>query len=234
MHKHSWGQFVYAASGVLFVRTEAGSYIVPPSRGVWMPEGIVHCSDTPGGAEMRSLYFHTEHTGGMPDRCRVLDVSPLLRELILEAAELETFYDWHGKDGRLMRVIRDQVGQMNEVPLYLPLPRHPKLQKITEQLLDDPADNRSIEQWGADVGGSGRTLARLYLKETGMSFGNWRQLFRIQAALQLLAEGEPVTTVAFDVGYNSVSAFIAMFRKQMGYSPGGKGNRLTTASDPIL
>jgi len=221
-HQHAWGQFMYAISGVLFVNTESGSYIVPPNRAVWIPGGIEHNVETPSGAKVRSLLFHLEQTKALSPVCNVLEVSALLRELILEANRLAKDYDWLGKGGRLMKVIHDMIGEMESVPLHLPLPRAEKLQEITEKLLLNPADNRSIDEWGTIVGASGRTLSRLYLKEVGMPFGNWRQLFRIQAALQFLAQGESVTTVAYDVGYNSVSTFITMFRKHMGYTPGDK------------
>ncbi|MGR3342428.1 MAG: AraC family transcriptional regulator [Paracoccaceae bacterium] len=219
-HQHAWGQFIYAISGVLFVNTESGSYIVPPNRAVWIPGGIEHSIETPSGAKVRSLLFHHEQTESLSPICNVLEVPTLFRELILEANRLAEDYDWLGKGGRLMQVIHDKIGDMETVPLHLPLPSDGKLRLITEKLLLNPADNRSINEWGTIVGALGRTLSRLYLKEVGMSFGNWRQLFRIQVALQILAQGESVTTVAYDVGYKSVSTFITMFRKQMGYTPG--------------
>jgi len=221
-HQHAWGQLIYAISGVLFVNTESGSYIVPPNRAVWIPGGIEHNIETPSGAKVRSLLFHREQTESLSPVCNVVEVSTLFRELILEANGLAEDYDWLGKGGRLMQVIHDQIGEMETVPLHLPLPRAEILQEITEKLLLNPADNRSIDEWGSVVGASGRTLSRLYLKEVGMSFGNRRQIFRIQVALQILAQGESVTMVAYDVGYKSVSTFITMFRKQMGYTPGDK------------
>ncbi len=220
MHQHPFGQFAYAVSGVMFVITEVGSYIVPPNRGVWIPEGVMHCARTPSGARMRSLLFNIGQSPSMPDSCCVTHVTLLLRELIIEASSFPKEYDWQGREGRVMKVIRDQISQMNVVPMYLPLPQDNKLQSITNQLLNNPSDNRNLNEWGAMVGASARTLSRAYLKETGLSFLNWRQLFRIQTALQKLADGNSVTTVALDVGYSSVSAFITMFQKHMGYTPG--------------
>jgi len=221
-HAHAFAQFTYAASGILFVGTEQGSYIVPPNRGVWIPEGLKHNVEIPNGAKIRSLFFTLEQATSMPVSCCVLEVSPLFRSLISEAAKLPKEYDWDGKEGRIMRVIRDQISQMNKVELYLPLPQDNKLQKITRHFLTYPADNRSIDEWGSEVGASGRTLSRLYFKETGMSFRNWRQQLKLQVAIQDLADGKSVTTAALNVGYSSVSAFIAMFRRQMGYTPGDK------------
>ncbi len=230
-HQHAWGQFFYAISGVMFIYTKSGSFIVPPNHAVWIPGGIEHGVEAPGGAEVRSLLFHHEQTESLSPVCCVLEVSPLLRELILEANSLPEDYDWHDKGRRLMQVIHDKIGEIQTVPLHLPMPRDKKLQEIAGKLLLNPADSRSINEWGAEVGASGRTLSRLYLKEVGMPFGNWRQLFRIQVALQTLARGESVTTAAYDVGYNSVSTFITMFRKQMGYTPGSKAKSLLSSAD---
>jgi AraC-like DNA-binding protein len=156
----------------------------------------------------------------LPDRCQVVDMPPLLRELILKAIALPALYDEASAEGRLMQVILDQVETLEIAPLHLPLPRHPRLAPILDALLLHPQDDRDLDTWGRQLGASGRTLARLFQRETGMTFRAWRQQARLLAALSRLAAREPVSTVALDLGYDSLSAFIAMFRRATGTTPG--------------
>jgi AraC-like DNA-binding protein len=153
-------------------------------------------------------------------------VPPLLRELILRAVDLPALYDEDGPAGRLMQVILDQIDTLEIAALHLPTSAHPRLSPILDALLRYPEDDRALDAWGRQAGASGRTLARLFQRETGMSFRAWRQQARLLAALARLAADEPVTTVALDLGYDSLSAFIAMFRKATGTTPGRYFRRL--------
>ena len=155
----------------------------------------------------------------LPATCSVISVSPLLRALILRAVELPLLYDEAGPDGRVMALILDEIRAVPALPLHLPWPVDARLARLCAAIQDDPASERSLTEWALTVGASSRTLARLFRRETGMSFGAWRQQVRLVEALGRLATGQPVTTVALDLGYQSPSAFTSMFRRALGCAP---------------
>ncbi|MCP5368995.1 MAG: helix-turn-helix transcriptional regulator [Hyphomicrobiales bacterium] len=220
-HHHRRAQLVYAVDGVIAVDTDRGLWVVPPQRAVWVPPETPHqVRAVSAKAVMHNLYLEPAAATGLPGQCCVVTVSPLLRELIRAAARLPAHYDEDGPDGRLMAVILDQIRTLPVAPLHLPLVTDPRLRPIADALAADPADGRTLADWSRRVGASARTLARLFVRDTGMTFGQWRQQARLLAALTLLADGAPVTTVALDLGYDSQSAFIAMFRKALGVTPG--------------
>jgi AraC-like DNA-binding protein/quercetin dioxygenase-like cupin family protein len=218
-HSHKWGQFTYSAKGVLTVLTAEGHFSAPPAMAVWIPPGVTHDIRPVGPAKFRSLYIEENLVQGMPEACVVLAVDLLLRNLILEATRLPRNWDVTGSDHRLMMVIVDRIRCASPAPLHLPLPSSHRLRAVTNSLLADPTDRRTIDQHGSNVGASGRTLARLFKQETGMTFGEWRRQRVLLAALELLADGATVTTVALEMGYESTSAFIAMFRQSLGMTP---------------
>lgn len=219
-HSHRRAQLVHAARGLMTVRAEGGTWVVPPGSAVWMPAGVTHWIDCAGALEMRSVWLDATAARGLPDRCVVLRVSPLLRELILRAVELPILYAEDGPEGRLVAVLLDEIATAREAPLHLPMPSDPGLARVCQAILDDPADRRGLEAWAEAAGASPRTFERRFRRETGLSFGAWRARARLLAGLALLAEGRSVTAVALDLGYDSVSAFIAMFRRSLGETPG--------------
>ena len=219
-HTHPRDQLVYASRGVLTVNTDQGTWVVPPQRAVWVPAGVVHEVRTAGAASLRTLYIDRSAVADLPESCCVVAVSPLLREMILHVMTIATTYDRDGAEGRFIDVLLDQVRGLPVQPLHLPAPSDRRLQIIADGLTAKPADTRSLDTWARNVGASARTLARLFVAETDMTFGQWRQQLRLLEALRLLATGQPVTTVALDLGYESQSAFIAMFRKALGTTPG--------------
>lgn len=219
-HRHSRAQLLYASSGVMTVTTRSGVWAVPPLRAVWIPAHVRHQIHASGQVSMRTLYVQTNIDTGLPAGCCVVAVTPLLRELILHAMDIPPLYALRGPDGRLMNVLLDQIRVMDIAPLELPIPNDPRLKKIYKHLAANPEDNRTLDDWGRKVGATGRTLARHFRRETGMAFGQWRQQIRILEALKRLAMNESVTTVAIELGYESPSAFIAMFKKALGKTPG--------------
>lgn len=219
-HDHPRAQLAYAERGVIRVATAEGVWITPPERAVWVPAGVRHRVEMSGQVRMHSLYVRAEAIPGAFDKCRVVLVTPLLRELIRQAVALPELYDEVGPDGRLMQVLVDQLTGLDQAPLHLPIPEDRRLRRITEVLLDNPADRRNLAAWSRQAGASARTLERAFLRETGMTFQAWRQQARLLAALTALAGRRPVTQVALDLGYESPSAFIAMFRRAFGVSPG--------------
>lgn len=219
-HRHDWGQLVYASEGVISVTTSEGSYLVPPQRAVWVPPRLEHGVGSLKGAQLASVYIEAQEARELPAQCCVLEVTTLLQSLILEAITVEQQYPWQSAAGRLFRTLRDRIAVAQAVPLHLPWPEDPRLQTICSQLQLNPADSRPLEQWGQLVGASSRTLTRLFQRQTGIGFSQWRQQLRLQQAIQYLAEGQTVTTTAMTLGYDSASAFIHMFQKQLGVTPG--------------
>jgi AraC-like DNA-binding protein len=169
---------------------------------------------------MRTLYFDPTFFSGPSEGCCVISVSPLLKELILYAMGQPRLYPLNGPEERLLNVILDQIQNMHTDPLELPIPEDSRLKKIYKHLSTYPGDSRTVKDWGKAVGATRRTLTRLFRTETGMSFGQWRQQLRILEALRRLGMKEPVTMVAIELGYDSPSAFISMFKKVLGKTPG--------------
>jgi AraC-like DNA-binding protein len=201
------------------VTTEKGIWVIPPWRAVWIPAGTEHYIQSSENVAMRSIFVDPGmHTG--LQSCCVVGVTPLLRELILHAVKLPRVYEIGGPDERIMLVLLEQLEVLPVAALCLPMPRDRRLMKIARALLDNPADQRSLSDWAHEVGAGTRTLSRLFPQETGMRFRNWQQQVRLLEALRLLAAGNPVTNVAFDVGYDSPRAFVSMFKQALGRTPG--------------
>lgn len=219
-HCHQSAQLLYACAGVMTVTTEKGIWVVPPQRAVWVPALMEHQIFTSGRLSMRSLYIKPDVAPGLPIKCCVVTVPPLLRELILHAVTLPRLYPLTGPEALIMTVILDQIRSLSVAPLDLPIPKDPRLERIYRAFTINPADNRTLGDWGNKVGATSRTLTRLFRSETGMNFRQWRQQVRILEALRRLGSEEPVTNVALDMGYNSPSAFINMFKKALGKTPG--------------
>ncbi|BBP82534.1 AraC family transcriptional regulator [Pseudomonas tohonis] len=226
MHSHDWVQFTYARAGVMQVLTEGHSYLLPPQCALWIPAGVRHTAYSERAIEFRSLYLDASVLDGYQRECAVLQVTPLLRELMERASGFPRDYPEQGAEARLLRVLVDEVRSLEEAPFSLPLPRDARLRRITDALQADPADNRGIEAWAGQVGASRRTLVRLFQAETQLSFREWRQRLRLLAALPLLADGMSVTALASELGYDSLSAFIALFQRHYGCTPGVYGSRL--------
>jgi AraC-like DNA-binding protein len=219
-HAHPWGQLSYAIDGVLEVHTDTGFYLVPPQRAVWIPAQVRHRVSCPGHTCLRSLYLEQPPALWSPVQCRVLAINPLLRELIRSFSEGPVHYDPHGADGRLVQVLLDQLAQASQQQLMLPLPHDRRLRELCEHLQAQPDADTRLSDWAVQQGVSEKTLSRLFLRETGLSFRLWRQRMRLLSALPALERGERVTDVALACGYESLSAFIAAFSKQFGVPPG--------------
>jgi AraC-like DNA-binding protein len=218
-HHHDCGQLLYAAKGVMRVDTPGARWLVPPQRACWVPPDTPHRVFQQPGLAFRTLYVDRS-VEGLPEEGCVLSVSTLLREMILTFLEREGDYEPVSAQARLAASLLDELRLRPRMRLDLVLPQDKRLERIARALLEDPADPRSLADWAKAAGASQRTLERLFRTETGMSFREWRQRLRLQAALSRLTAGEPVTSVAYAVGYESPSAFIAMFGKAMGETPG--------------
>lgn len=217
-HFHDGAQLIYPGQGVLQVFTDAGSWIVPPLRGVWIPAGVAHSHRARGRTDLLSVGFDASVAPFGDSGPAVVEISPLLREAILA---LTTGPELPPGSRELLReLVLDQLRRLTILPLELPRPHDDRLLAIVEQLSGDPSDRRTLAQLGRGVGASERTLSRLFRAETGMSFPQWRAQLRLQHAQLLLAGGDSVTATALACGYRSTSAFIEAFRAAFGSTPG--------------
>jgi len=225
-HRHPTAQLLYAVEGVMVVTTDFGQWIVPPTRGVWLPIGTGHCVRMVTPVRMRSLFIRADALQGLPQTCCVLAISPLLRELIIAAVAIRHPYDESQRDGRVMRLLLDEIRTLPELPLSLPMPQSPDLLNLCEQLRQTPGDTTATRAWAARLEIDVRTLQRRFAKETGLTFGRWLRQARLVAALEQLALGRKVIDVALELGYESPTAFSTMFKRELGLSPSSFFTRL--------
>lgn len=219
-HSHGRAQLIHLAKGSLRVETEAGTWVVPPERAVWVPGCVEHQVTALSTSLFRTLYVRIDGDEGLPDACSVVNVTPLLRELILALMARPRNYDETGADGRLAQVILDEIAASPAAPLHLPMPRSRGLRQIARDLRADPSDPRGLDEWAREMGVSPRTFSRRFTGETGMGFRDWRKQARLMRALELLADGVQVSDVSDRLGYEGPSAFVAMFRQAFGVTPG--------------
>lgn len=218
-HAHGWNQLVHAISGALTVAVEGQSLVISPEQAVWLPTGLRHRVGSLLGAEFRSLWISDAVDQDLPVAVAVIGVSPLLRALIVEAAAIEGEDRGDGYAGRVTALVIDQIRRAPPLSGALPWPRGGALAALCETLHADPADPRSAEAWGRELGMSGRTLARRFEAELGMSLRSWRRRLRLFKAVELMGGGLDVTRTALELGYGSSSAFAYAFRAAMGCSP---------------
>ena len=215
-HTHPDHQLAWAAAGVLTVRTEDSAWVLPPTRALFIPAGVQHQTLSEGSATMRTGYLKPDSCPISWTDCTPVTASPLLAELIgyLENPELEPDKRAHAE-----ALLVDLLESVPTASFDVRMPIDDRARQIAEALARDPADNRTLAEWGRDVGASGRTLARTFLADTGVPFGRWRSLVRLRAATVALASGERVGNVASLVGYASTSAFVSAFRRETGVTP---------------
>jgi AraC-like DNA-binding protein len=214
-HVHPVHQLSWAAAGVVSVSTAGGAWVLPATRALWIPAGVGHAVDVTGPAVFRTVHLDRSPHGW--HRPTVVAVTPLLHEL---AAYLMDPALPAEARRRAEAVLLDVLRPVTAASLRVPLPRDERALAVARAVLADPADPRDLDAWGRTVGASGRTLARAFAAQTGLSFGRWRVNARLRAALFLLAAGTPVGVVSRKVGYATPSAFIAAFRAALGVSPG--------------
>ncbi|KUM26760.1 AraC family transcriptional regulator [Mesorhizobium loti] len=214
-HWHRKGQLVFALGGGVTCRVPSGFWMVPPHCGVWIPSRMEHSNIATANAWIFFVYIEPG-AAELPDRCCTLSISPLLRELIIELS------DCAPDDARcdfLGRILLAELPLMPVQQLHLPISSEPRLRRIAEALAESPADRSTLAEWASRVALSESSLARLVVKETGLSFGRWRQQLHLIVAIRELAAGASVQQVSADLGYESVTAFITMFRKALGKPP---------------
>jgi AraC-like DNA-binding protein/mannose-6-phosphate isomerase-like protein (cupin superfamily) len=218
-HHHLRNQLLYAEKGVVAVSTSQGAWTAPPERAVWIPAGVPHSVRMVGQVSTRSVLIAEDASPDFGDRCRVVAVSPLLRQLLVAAAGIPSEYDEDGRDGLVMRLLVAELAQAEVVRLSAPFPQSPVLAAKCHAFLEHPSAHDTIDGWADDLGMGRRAFTRAFRRETGMSFAEWRQQACLLASLPRLAAGEPVTAVALDLGYDSPAAFATMFRRLAGVPP---------------
>ncbi len=224
-HRHARAQLIFGRTGVMTVETSLGSWVLPPTRALWVPARVPHSIRISGLVRMRSIYFDRHLCEPLASGCEVLAVSPLFREVISTVVDRGPTVLAQSTDPGtqpLTALLLELLAEAQREPLdrlHLPRPTDERLSRLTFALRAAPDDRRTLASWGRAVGASERTLNRLFAAELSMSFVEWRRQLRLQRAFELLALGHRVTTVALGVGYDSLSAFIAMFKKATGTTP---------------
>lgn len=218
-HSHRRGQFLYAAHGVVAVSTPEGAWVAPPERAVWIPAGTPHSVRMVGAVQTRSVLIDQKAGANLAGSCRVVTVSPLLRQLLVAASQVPAEYDEGGRDGLVMDLLVAEIGRAPAIPLVVPFPRHAALAQRCHRFLERPQANDTIDQWSEALAMNPRRFTRLFRRETGMSFAEWRQQACLSVALPRLASGDSVTAIALDLGYDSPGNFSTMFRRVLGASP---------------
>ena len=218
-HSHTKHQLIYAIEGVMVVHSGLSQWTVPPSRGIWMPSGHVHSIRCVGALKMRSVFVRAEQFPELPDKTRAVSISALLSELIKTSVNIATPVDADSREARIMRLIVDELILLPTLPLHLPQPADPRIEAICSALQQDASDGSTLADWSSRLNLDAKTIQRLFHKETGMTFGQWRQQARLLLALERIAVGEKIIDVAGALGYDSPSAFTTMFKKQFGTTP---------------
>ncbi|MGD9921778.1 MAG: helix-turn-helix domain-containing protein [Pseudorhodoplanes sp.] len=218
-HRHRRSQLVYGASGIMMVGTEQGRWIVPPERAVWIPGGVVHDLRMVSDVTTVTVWVDPKAEPELPLACQVVEVSNLMRSLLTAAIDIEPEYDRNGRSGLIMSLLLHELKLLPALPLELKFPSHPRLAERCRAFVLDPKPRDTIEVWCEALGMSRRTFTRLFRKETGISFSAWRQQACLFASLPRLAANEPITRIAFELGYESPAAFTTMFKRLQGVPP---------------
>lgn len=218
-HMHRRAQFLHSCSGVMTVTTASGNWIVPPQYALWIPAHTVHRTSYCGSVKLETLYLDPAAISDMPEACRLIEVRPFLSALVREALAFPAEYRLDGRERLIMDLLLLEIARMPQVQLHAPLPQDRRLLRVCQEYLRNPGEDHDLDHWTRVGNLSRRTLARLFLRETGMTFTDWRQRVKLLEAVVRMTSGQSVTTVALDLGYQSASAFTAMFRRKFGIPP---------------
>jgi AraC-like DNA-binding protein/mannose-6-phosphate isomerase-like protein (cupin superfamily) len=219
-HRHRKSELIYTVKGVLTCEIDGSLWTVPPQCAVWIPSGTPHRCQAFGKTEYYGLFIDPDVSRKLPQSCCTMSVSPLLREALIRAAQFPAMYPLDGPEVRLLPVILDELSTARTEDHRLPLPSDPSLRRLLDMMMSAPEDKSSMAQWAARSALSERTLSRKIRQETGMSLWRWRHQLHVTLALQRMATGDSVQAVALDLGYETASSFITMFKKTIGKPPG--------------
>jgi AraC-like DNA-binding protein len=218
-HSHARGQLFALTQGLLVVEAGSERWMFPSQRCAWIPPDCLHAARSVGGAAGAMVYLSAETCRGLPNKPCMFSSSELLFAVVHRVLTWNPRQPLNPAQKRLINILRDEIRQPEKQPLRLPIPKEKRLARVAHALLDDVADQRTLDDWANCAGMARRTFMRAFSAEVGMPFGRWRQQARLFAALEMLAQRKSVTDVAIAVGYDSVSAFIEMFRTMLGSTP---------------
>jgi len=218
-HSHRRAQLLFASRGVIRVSTDKGYWLLPPLRALWVPPNVPHCTMAVSHVDMRTLYIDADAARSLWAGCQVIEVSNLLRELILSLTAEPVVYSQNERGGRLAALILSELPSAETVATQIPWPRDRRLISICTSIMDQPGLNRPLGAWADAVGASERTLIRLFQSELGMHYRQWLQQVRLADAVCRLSMGQSIGTISRELGYRSPSAFSAMFRRALGTPP---------------
>jgi AraC-like DNA-binding protein/quercetin dioxygenase-like cupin family protein len=219
-HSHPWAQLVYAERGSMHVSTPAATWLVPPTRAIWVPAGTVHELTMRGAVAMRTLYLAPDLASSLSSTCHALQVCALLRELVLHIVGVGALAAGTAAHQHLAQVLVGLLDAGTAGPPALPLPQDPRARRLARHIAANPGAASDLPALTAGAGASLRTLQRLFAAETGLALEAWRTRARMQHAMARLSAGGSVTQAALDAGYRSLSAFIGAFRREFGMTPG--------------
>jgi AraC-like DNA-binding protein len=218
-HQHNWDQLIYSKSGVLEVNSEKGDYIIPPLQAVWIPANRKHSIATINGAQLRSVHINKGLINSF-NYIQVLKVNKLVQALIHTASKFKFNNKMQAQETRLLKVLIDQIASLPKVDLCLPLSNDPLIFPILSWQQLNLDSNKTLNNWAVELGASSKTISRRFESLLGMSFSQWREQLKLHKTIQWLYEKRPVTQIALDLGYESLPAFIQMFKRNMGVTPG--------------
>lgn len=218
-HSHPRAQLIYSSSGTMRVTVENHVWLVSSRQAIWVPSMYEHHVTFLKNNHIRNLFIDPSVLSNLPDTCFALDVSPFLRELILKIVNIGDDYQMDSLEGRIIQVTLDELTMIKSTNCFLPISNEPRLKKVMDILINNPSDKRGIEEFASLSCTTSRTLSRLFIKEVGMTFVNWRKQIRIMEAIEKLEKGISISQIALELGYNNTSSFIEVFRKELGVSP---------------
>ncbi len=223
-HKHNWDQLIYAVNGLLEVNSIKGDYLIPSGQAIWIPANQLHSIATIQGAQLRSVHLKRDLISTLGNNISVLKVNDLTRELIKKASTFPYFesteHNLTSAQKNFLAVLTDEIAQLKKVPLCLPLSNDPLLLPILVWQQQNPEENKTLELWANELGACSKTITRRFKAKLGVNFTRWREMLRLHKAIQYLNEDQAVTEVALNLGYESLPAFIQMFKKHTGTTPG--------------
>ena len=218
-HSHDRIQLIHTLTGVIRIQTHEGIWIIPPGRGVWIPAHKPHALLSSGDVKARGVFIEDTLQHDIQNECRVVAIPALLRELISSAMDIQNEIQPESRNERLLQLILDEVRLLPALAFNLPDPQSPKLQQLCQRIKENLALEWSLEESAQQLHISSKTLARHFQKETGLHFSHWVRQAKLMQAMIDLAMNKPVLNVALDLGYESPSAFSAMFKRETSMTP---------------
>lgn len=218
-HTHQKGQLIFVEKGVTSLETTEGIWNVPFQGAVWIPPKIEHHSIISHNSTGLIVFIDQDNCAHLPKNCCTLNISSFLREVLKKVATFPEDYDESGYEGQLVEILLKELKSAPLGELNLPLPKDPRLKKLTVQIMKNPVKRETLKKWAEFINMSSRNMSRLFLEETGMSVNQWRRQLHVVNAIFMLGEGRSLQEISDQLGYKNISSFITMFRRITGIAP---------------